>query len=78
MVKINLSDLGNKIIRQELYTANALDGFLVSIPYHTSCQVLLRPPKSLNQAITFANNELNFTNISFNIRRPQNYLSLLN
>lgn len=58
--KLNLSDVSNKILRQELYTANALDRFLVSIPYHISCQVRLRQPQTLDQAITFATDEINF------------------
>lgn len=69
--KLNLSDLSNKELRQELYTANALDRFLVSIPYHISSQVRLRKPENLDQAITFATDEVNFMNRSNSLsQRP--------
>jgi len=67
--KINLSNLDHKNIRQEIYITNALDRFLVSIPYEISCQVRLRQPFNLDQAIIFANDEINFRNRSIHFHK---------
>lgn len=71
IAKINLSNLEDKELRYNLYTSNALDRFLVSIPYNISCQIRLRQPNSLDEAITFANDEVNFMNRSFLLRNTQ-------
>ncbi|KAK4885823.1 hypothetical protein RN001_002094 [Aquatica leii] len=60
IAKINLSDITYKSIRQEIATSNALDRFLVTIPYQIAMQTRARKLTTLEQAITYAQDEINF------------------
>ncbi|KAK4872938.1 hypothetical protein RN001_014967 [Aquatica leii] len=60
IAKLNLSELTNKSIGQEILIANALDRSLVTIPYQIAMQIRSRKPNTLEQAITYAQDELNF------------------
>ncbi|KAK4879345.1 hypothetical protein RN001_007491 [Aquatica leii] len=71
IAKLNLSKLEHKPLRQEMLTTNALDRFLVTIPYQIAMQIRSRKPNSLEQAITFAQDEINFA------QRSGSYLNVL-
>ncbi|KAK4876576.1 hypothetical protein RN001_009082 [Aquatica leii] len=73
IAKLNLSQLTNKPIRQEILIANALDRFLVTIPYQIAMQIRSRKPNTLEQAITYAQDELNFVQ-----RSNQSHVNLFN
>ncbi|KAF5281738.1 hypothetical protein FQR65_LT14578 [Abscondita terminalis] len=60
IAKLILSDLPHKNIRQELLITNALDRYLVTIPYQISMQIRTRQPETLEQAVTYAQDEVNF------------------
>lgn len=48
--KVNLTNVDNELQRQELYTANAFDGFLAS--------VRIRQSTNLDQGIRFINDNI--------------------
>lgn len=58
--KLNISNIPHTQIRQEILISNALDRYLVTIPYHISMQVRSRQPVTLEQAISYAQDEINF------------------
>lgn len=76
--KINLSNANNKELKIELYTANALDRFLICMPLNIQSQVRLRSPKNLDQAITLANDEVNFINRSKAVQQNGTYNNFYN